>query len=272
MRPRVTKAVPATAAFVICLVLAGCSEQINYLKARNELNKGVKAFSAADYPTAAQHFEAAIELDGQLLDARSYRAYSYMMQFIPGGESAENLKVAGVALEGFEEVLKYDANNNLALSSIASLHFNMKEFDKAKQAYNDLLAKYPDNKEAHYTIGVINWTQCYQPRLEVRASLGMKQEDPGPIKDKKAREELAQKIMPLIEDGLDHLLKAIEIDPNYDDAMAYTNLLYRERADLSETKEEHDKYWSMADEWVQKTLDTKKKKAEEGTREQFSAE
>jgi hypothetical protein len=100
----------------------------------------------------------------------------------------------------------------------------------------------------------------------------MKQEDPGPIKDKKAREELAQKIMPLIEDGLDHLLKAIEIDPNYDDAMAYTNLLYRERADLSETKEEHDKYWSMADEWVQKTLDTKKKKAEEGTREQFSAE
>jgi Tfp pilus assembly protein PilF len=132
MRPRVTKAVPATAAFVICLVLAGCSEQINYLKARNELNKGVKAFSAADYPTAAQHFEAAIELDGQLLDARSYRAYSYMMQFIPGGESAENLKVAGVALEGFEEVLKYDANNNLALSSIASLHFNMKEFDKAR--------------------------------------------------------------------------------------------------------------------------------------------
>ena len=64
-------------------------------------------------------------------------------------------------------------------------------------------------------------------------------------------------------------LGTIEIDPDYDDAMAYLNLLYRERADISETKEEYDEYTGKADDWVQQALDTKKRKADEGTKEMF---
>ena len=53
------------------------------------------------------------------------------------------------------------------------------------------------------------------------------------------------------------------------DLMAYLNLLYRERADLAETKEEHDKYTAQADHWVDQTLETKKRVAEEGTQDMF---
>ena len=53
----------------------------------------------------------------------------------------------------------------------------------------------------------------------------MKPEDPGPMKDKKVKEELRGKNLPMIEDGIKNLQKAIEIDPNYDDAMAYLNLI-----------------------------------------------
>ena len=65
----------------------------------------------------------------------------------------------------------------------------------------------------------------------------MKPEDPGPIKDKKVREELKAKWGPTVEEGINNLKHALEIDPEYDDAMAYINLLTRERADLSDTPE-----------------------------------
>ena len=254
---------------VAALVLLGCQDKINYLKARNELNNGVRAFTAANYVGAVEAFDKALELDPELLDARSYRAYCYMMQVIPGGESDENLEVAEEALEGFRDVLSRDPNSELALQSIASLYFNIKDFERAKEAYRKLIAQYPDNKAAYYTVGVIIWTESYQPRLEVRASLGMKPEDPGPIKDDDARMELAKTNAPLIQEGLDALTKAIELDPDYSDAMAYVNLLYRERADLSETTEGYEQDIATANEWAMKSLEATKRKAQEGLQEAF---
>ncbi len=246
----------------VLLLATGCADKINYLRARNELNHGVRAFTAADYQTAVDRFDEAIELDPELLAARSYRASAFMMQYIPGGESDENREIAKKALIGFKEVLERDEGNEVALASMASLYFNMTEFDLAKETYRDLLEAHPDNKEALYTIGVINWSITFPRDMEVRASLGMRPEDPGPIKDEEARLELAEEHLPLIEEGLDALNKAIEIDPQYDDAMAYVNLLYRQRADISESSEEYEKYNTMADEWVQKSLETKKLKAD----------
>ena len=76
------------------------------------------------------------------------------------------------------------------------------------------------------------------------------------------REELKAKYGPVIEGGLQALDKALQINPDYDDAMAYENLLVRERADLADTKEEYEKQQKIADDWVQKALATKKRKAE----------
>jgi hypothetical protein len=66
----------------------------------------------------------------------------------------------------------------------------------------------------------------------------------------------------VIEGGLQALDKALQINPEYADAMAYENLLIRERADLADTKEDYEKQLKIADGWVDKALDTKKKIAE----------
>jgi Tfp pilus assembly protein PilF len=66
----------------------------------------------------------------------------------------------------------------------------------------------------------------------------------------------------VIEGGLQALDKALQINPDYDDAMAYENLLVRERADLADTKEEYEKQLKIADDWIQKALVTKKRKAD----------
>ena len=65
----------------------------------------------------------------------------------------------------------------------------------------------------------------------------------------------------MINAGIEDLQKALRSDPEYDDAMAYMNLLIRERADLDDTPEQYEKDIQTADGWIQKTLDTKKIKA-----------
>jgi tetratricopeptide (TPR) repeat protein len=265
------------------LASLGCEKQINFLKARNELNKGVLAFSASEYATAAERFETALELDPELNDARAYHAYAYMMQFVPGGVSEENDQMAKRAIDGFNEVLDRDPENELAISALASLFFNMKDFTRAEEWHRKRIsllqskaASNPDGKikpvaaESYYTIGVIKWTQSYEPRLKLRAELGMRPEDPGPIKDAKKRQELAETIVPIIDEGLSALEKALEINPDYADAMAYLNLLNRERADFAESAEDHERYLAKADEWVQQTLATKKRLAEASTIDQFA--
>ena len=74
--------------------------------------------------------------------------------------------------------------------------------------------------------------------------------------------ELAAKYSPVIDDGIKNLQKALDIDPESDDAMAYMNLLIRERADLADDKDAYKKQIDEADSWLQKALDTKKIKQE----------
>jgi len=68
---------------------------------------------------------------------------------------------------------------------------------------------------------------------------------------------------PAIQEGIDSLNKAISLRPDYDDAMAYMNLMYRERADVEcDDLAARAEDLKTADGWVDKTLAAKKTKAE----------
>jgi tetratricopeptide (TPR) repeat protein len=257
MNRKALKILAVLAAVVMLLTLTGCDK----LKARDHLNKGVASFKNAKYQDAIDHFKEAVRLDPSLETSRLYLATAYMSQYIPGADSPDNNQMAKAAFDEFKRVLDQNPKNEVAIASIAMLLFQQKKMDEAEEWNKKLISLNPQNKEAQYTLGVIAWTKSFQPRMEVRAKLSMKPEDPGPIKDKKAREELKAKNGPIVEEGIQHLQKALEIDKEYDDAMAYMNLLYRERADLAETKEQYQADTDTADNWVQKTLETKKVKA-----------
>jgi tetratricopeptide (TPR) repeat protein len=166
------------------------------------------------------------------------------------------------AHDEFMTVLNSDPKNTVALASIASLYLNQKNWPEARQWYEKLTAVDPNNADAYYSLGFIAWSEWYPAYGTARANLGMKQEDPGPIKDKKVRDELRAKYQPVIDDGLKALDRCLQINPDYDDAMAYENLLTREKADLVDSKDEYEKQIKVADAWVDKALATKKKKAE----------
>src|SRR6266481_5832716 len=97
--------------------------------------------------------------------------------------------------------------------------------------------------------------------MEERAKLGLKPEEA--LKDKKVCAMLQQKVKDVIQDGIAMLEKALQLRPDYDDAMAYMNLLYRERADVQcDDPAARAADLKTADEWVDKTMAVKKAKAE----------
>ena len=248
-------AVVAIAAAIV--FAAGC----NKLRARDQLNKGVQSYKNNKYEEAIDHFQQAVSLDPGLLNARLYLATAFAQQYIPGADTPDNNKMAEQAIDQYKEVLKRDPKNINSVKGIAYLYLQMKRFDDAKQYYRKATELDPNDPEPYYSVAVIDWTQSYQPRMEERAKLGLKPEEP--LKDRKVCAELKAKNEQYIDDGIAGLNKALQLRPDYDDAMAYMNLLYRETADLETTNPAaRAADLKTADEWVDKTMATKKLKAE----------
>ena len=251
--------------------LTGCDR----LKARDQLNKGVKSYKDNHYEEAINHFQKAVQLDPGLINARMYLATAFVSQYIPGVDSPDNLQTAQQAIEEYQKVIDANPSRDQKVNSakgIAYLYLNMKKWDDAKKYYRMASDLDPNDPEPYYSVGVIDWTACYQPRMEKRAALGMKPEEHLNAKNKdqkKACDELKIKNSPAIQEGIDSLNKAIQLRPDYDDAMAYMNLMYRERADVEcDDEAARTEDLKTADHWVDETLRVKKAKAEKAAQSQ----
>ena len=109
----------------------------------------------------------------------------------------------------------------------------MKKFEDAKSYYRKAPELDPNDPEPYYSVAVIDWTQTYQPRMEERAKLGMKPDElESEGQERKSAPSSRRRTAANIQDGIDTLNKALQLRPDYDDAMAYMNLMYRERADM----------------------------------------
>ncbi len=247
-------------ALSVMLSATGCDR----LRARDQLNKGVASYKNNQFEQAINHFKEAVSLDPSLKNAKLYLATAYAQQYIPGVDSPENLQNANLAIEQYQAVLEQDPKNINSIKGIAYLYLQMKKFEDAKTYYHKAIDLDPNDPEAYYSVGVIDWTQAYTPRMEERARLGLRPDEP--LKDKKLCAKLRDSGGAMIQDGLDSLNKAIQLRQDYDDAMAYVNLLYREKADREcDIPDQRAADLKTADEWVDKTMAAKKAKAEKQT-------
>ncbi len=244
-------------AAAILFSATGCDK----LRARDQLNKGVASFKNARYEQATEHFKNAVTLDPSLQNAKLYLAAAYFAQYIPGVDSPENLQNANAAIEQYNSVLEKDPKNVNSIKGIAILDLQMKKFDEAKNYYRKAVELDPNDPEAYYSVGVIDWTQAYQPRMEARGKLGIRPDEP--LKDKKACAKLREQSSSVIEEGLDNLNKAVQLRADYDDAMAYINLLYREKADREcDMPEQSAADTKTANEWSDKVMEARRVRAE----------
>ena len=191
-------------------------------EARDNLNKGLKAFTGQKYNEAAQFFEEAVRLDPDFEPARMYLATAYTSKFVPGSPDPKSQEMGNKAIETFKQVVEKAKDpaqpNKNAMLSIAVLYYQMKKFDESREWCNRILNVYPDSAEAYYRIAVMDFDDA----LEKTGNQGENVEFMHP-------EEKA-KILSKVEEGLAALGKAREIRPDYFDAMEYQNLLLREKA------------------------------------------
>jgi tetratricopeptide (TPR) repeat protein len=234
-----------------------------------ELQLGVDSYKSAHYEDAVRHFEKAVDLDRANLKARLYLATACLSQYIPGVDTPDNIRWGSEAIDQYHHVLDEDSGPTEKVNSakgIGYVYLNMKKFEDAAHYYQIASDLDPKDPEPFYSLGVMDWTQSYQSRMEARTRLGLRPEENLDARNKdqqKVCDELRAKDMTFVEHGIDSLKKAIELRPDYDDAMAYLNLTYREKADLEcDDPAARTQDLKTADHWVDKTLAVKKAKAE----------
>jgi tetratricopeptide (TPR) repeat protein len=265
-----TARIPVTAAMLALLLLTatGC----NVLKSRDQLTKGVQAFKNARYEEAVDHFQSAVALDPKSEDAKLYLATAYSYQVVPNLDTPENLAIAQKALDGFQAVLDKNPNDLTALKQMASINRNIKKLDAAKDYEKKVIALDPNDAEGYYTIGVVDWMQSYKNAITILAADGLTDDGNGnPKKSKGACQKIKDANTALVEEGLQYLQKAVDINPTYDDAMQYLNLTNRRKADMECGDDNARKAdLATADEWSQKAMgarkvnEQKKEKATQG--------
>jgi len=119
----------------------------------------------------------------------------------------------------------------------------------------------PKEPEAYYTIGSIDWmTEYYKNAVPILAADGLTDDGAGNKKmTKGACAKMQAANTALVNDGLQNLLKAVELNPNYDDAMQYIQLTYRRKADLECGNDAARKAdMAQVDLWTQKAMGTRK--------------
>src|SRR6266852_5902319 len=266
------RAVALLALLLLAVGLSGC----NKLKARDLLNKGVAAFKNGQYDAAIEDFKQAKDLDPGLVNARLYLATAYASQYIPGAPSEQNQRLGTQAVNEFKEVLELEkeAKNISAIDGNGSILFQMagtpydpKKFEESKSYHQKHIDLKPNDPEPYYWIGVIDWTLAFRANGEMRAAYNkdhinkqVRDDDPLPPA---VRAEYAAKYGPLVEEGITNLQKSIQVKPDYDDAMAYLNLLYRRKADMVESAEERASLRKQADDLLDKVKEIKQKRAEQ---------
>ena len=274
--PRSASSVRHAAALLALLLVATGFSGCDKLNARDLLTKGVTAFKNSQYDAAVEDFKQAKELDPTLLNARLYLATAYASQYIPGAPSEQNRNIGKQAVQEFKDILKDNPDNLNAIDGVGSILFQMagtpydpKLFEESKTYHQKHIQLKPEDPEPYYWIGVIDWTLAFRANGEIRKDYNeknirkqVKDTDPLPAS---VRTDYVSKYGSLIDEGIADLQKAIQLRPDYDDALAYLNLLYRRKADTVESASERADYQKQADDLVDKVKEVKQKRASQPT-------
>lgn len=251
---------------LIALVIASCPAGLaqDAPSATDEMRAGVVAYKFSDYPGAAEHFRAALEINPRLTQARLFLATAIAQQYVAGDDTAANVAIAQQSIEQYKLVLSDDPSEleeYKALVPLASLSFNLKQFGEAREYYGKAIELKPEEARNYFHVALIDWTEAYNTRTKMRSELGLPES--AMISKPEACVSLRAQNQQKVEDGIQRLEKALKLQPDDGDAMGYMNLLYRERAEYEcDDPEARKADLKAADEWTDKAIAATKSKNE----------
>lgn len=125
-------------AFLAVLVAtsSGCGV-INRIRAKNQLNEAARSYREGRFAEAEQRSREAAELDPNNKTAPMFIARTIHAQYRPGVQSPENLAKAQQAIEAYQQLLAKNPQDDEAYKAIAYLYESIKEYDKLRKWISD---------------------------------------------------------------------------------------------------------------------------------------
>jgi tetratricopeptide (TPR) repeat protein len=226
---------------ITALFLLSCDTR--KFQAKRELQLGVSDYKQAQYEAAVSHLRRALDLDPTLTEAVRYLAS------ISASQASSDPSFAEGAIAQFESLEKIDPHNVDTLRGLAFLHLQLGHHDRSRAYWLKAIEVDPSDPESYYSLAVIDFVQTYGARLTRMAKLGLKPNAsfisyPDCV-------ELRSQNLDRIHDGIDRLGKALQLRPDYKDALSYMNLMYREQANTQcKNPDAYKRDIATADEWI----------------------
>lgn len=253
--------------------LASPQQSDDQAQARVFLDKGVQAYKNAQFDEAIADFKQAEQLDPSLTSAPLYLATAYASQYIPGAASKENIEFARLAVAEYKGVLDKDPANLSAIDGIAGVLYNMgttpfdlEKMEESKSYHQRHIEIRPNDPEPYYWIGVIDWAITNKTEGAIRedlAKLNPNSHGPADPLPEVARQDFQSKCGETVEEGIAQVKKAISLKSDYDDAMAFLNFLYRQKAKMESQPEAREADIKIADDLIDQIRELKDKRMRE---------
>ncbi len=254
--------IPATlliAALAAVPVLTGCQR----IEARQALKSGNSFYLDERYREAIVEYQRGLQLDPSATFAWRSVGLAAMALYRPGLDTPENKKFGSTAIDAFQKFLAAYPDDQKVTEYLITTLISMERYDEALTRLKAELAKHPERVELQGMIvtttikaGRLDEAYNYAKGLGSRAdasafySVGVACWDKSyhdPMLDSVARGKV-------VDTGLEAVKKAIDMRPDYFEAMAYYNLLFREKAKLETDPAKAQEWYAKAEEWTKKAI------------------
>src|SRR5436305_4575738 len=230
-----------TLCLIGALTLSFCLSGCQAIKARSEIKAANDAYEHEDYATALAHYSRARQIDSGFPDLDRLIGYSQIGLYVPDEKSPKNEAHADAAIAELSRYLRKRPNDRIARDALISMYLTANRTSQAIDYFRNYLNQHPADLDAVKSIATL-----YAKQGNFNESLNWYQKIT--LLDSKNPEsfyifgvvcyekvaknppaDLAEK-MSIIEKGKAALQHAIDMKPDYFEAMAYLNLMWRQQA------------------------------------------
>lgn len=258
----------AVAAFLLLAValLSGCDK----IKSKQAIKRGNEFLKVAQYQPALAEYQEALRLDPGEGKLHKHIGIAYMGMYQPGSKHPKDLEFAQKAIDNLQQYVQAYPEDLKAREYLVSLYLSSERFDDAIAFYqNAFLKTNPKDSKAMQSLAMLyfkkgdfdNGVLWLKKRLEVEGNnpevyylIGVQAWDRSynfPDTDPALRAKI-------VDDGLQSLNKAVELKPDYFEAVSYINLLYREKAKMEADPAKKQEYTETANKYLAQALEMRK--------------
>ena len=250
------------------LLLASCQK----VQSRMEIRDANEAYQKEDYKTALAHYTKAREIDPKSFpELTRMIGYSRIGLYVPEDKSPENEKNATMAIDELRAYLRRRPNDTIAREALINLYLNANRTTEAINFFLDYLKTHPADVDAVRSVATLfakkgdfneslNW-------YEKITLLDSKNPEAFYIYGVVCWEKVAKnppadlnERLAIIEKGRAALNRAMQMRPDYLEAIAYQNLLYRQQALIETDPMKQQEMIKKADELRNQAMEINRKR------------